>query len=499
MVGKSFFLYNEPMRSKTRLSKALIDLAISILVAVVLTMIASSSLSPVYGPYEGSNFTYDGALFQYEALSILKGNKPYLDIYDHKGLFHLGINILGVLINKDYGLIVLEIVSQTISIFFFVKTIKQISPSKRIKAITILFFMFVRLLAGAGNTIGIWLTPFIALYYFFFVKGLKNGENIWFYFGSILLGITAGLALNSRALDMVYVWGGVIFLFVLSIKEKTWKEFFKNIGIVATSFILVCSIFAIITATNGYLKEMLEATIIDNFIYVGRQNGALLDEIFMKIICVLLLTLFSIVFFAYKNKVSDKKMNLFVFISGVSAFLPLIVLIKFFSHFLASIPLMGLSIAYFIDAFPKENKVLKNTFLGVFSSLSVVLLLTPLVYYTVGLGDFSSKKNDLDVIALNNAIPESERNDNEIYVIDASCAVYLYLDVVTDCKYYCNQTWWSYDNENVFDISMDYVKSHTPKYLVVWKESEPKLDASIKALYTKINDEAARFVIYRLN
>lgn len=487
------------MERKEKLLKTLITIGVSILLAVILSFIASSAISPLYGAYEGSNFTYDGALFKYEALSILKGNKPYIDVYDHKGFFHLGVNILGVLINKDYGLLILEIVSGSIAIFFYLETIKEVTKSKILRALSLLLFAVIRLIAGAGNTIGIWLTPFIAIYYFFYVKALKKNKKNYFYFGSLFLGLTMALALNSRALDMTYVWGGAVFLLVTSIREKKWSEFFKNAGVALLSFVSACSVFIVIAASNGFLPEMIKATILDNFIYVGRVKGALIDQYLMEVICFLLLTTYVSLYLLSRKKEIKDELTLFVFVSGVSCFLPLTFLIKFFSHFLAAIPLLGISLVYLLEAFLKNFEKVKKVIFGIFSIMTFFLLLTPVIYYSTGLADFAYSKNEKDIAALKLAIPESERKDNEIYVIDCSCSVYLYLDVVTDSKYYCNQTWWSYDNESVWGESMQYVKEHTPKYLVVWKGSEEKLDSEIKTLYSVISSDAARFSVYKLN
>lgn len=464
-----------------------------------LSFLASPSISPIYGIYEGSNFTYDPALFKYEALAILNGQKPYIDIYDHKGIWHLGIYILAMLISKQYGLLILEIISGAITIYFYIEAIRILTKSLTNRFIAIFFFMIIRFLVGTGATIGMWLLPFITMYIYFYLKAIKENKDNLFIYGSISLGLAVSFALNSRPVDMVYVWGGVFYIFFYLISEKKFSLLIKNAVAAFISFIIPVIVITIIAVSNGFFNEMVKSIFLDNFKYVARDDELLIEGIIFRVLSAILLLFYAFLYFVYKKHVADKRLNLFFFIMAVATFLPLIFTIKFFSHFLGVIPFAGASIVYFIESTPKENKIAKTLIFSLTGAASLVLSLTPLAYYTFGLGDFSYVRNEKDIDALLGAIPKEDRIDGNIYAVDCSCQVYHLLDVVGDAKYYCNQTWWSYGNPSIMDESLKYVKESKPKYIVLWKETLDERWEEALQSYSLINDEAARFFIYKIN
>lgn len=486
------------MFNKDALKRTLLTATVSLLLAIFFSFLASAAISPVYGIYEGSNFTYDPALFKYEALAILEGQTPYIDFYDHKGVWHLGIYVLAMLISKDYGLIILEIISGTIVIFFFLETIKTLTSSLIERHIAIFYFAIIRFLVGTGATIGMWLLPFAMIYLFFFVKALKENKENLFVIGSIFLGLTVSFALNSRPLDMIYVWGGVFFLLVYCIKEKRIPLLIKSGAVAFVSFVIPVIVISIIAAANGYFNEMFHAVFLDNFAYISKNNVAVSDQIMCRILAVIALAIYVLLYFIKRKKEADK-LNLFFFISGVSAFIPAILMVKFFSHFLVVTPLVALTIVYYIDSLQRENLILKKIFISLSGVAALALSLAPVAYYTFGLGDFSYSKNVKDAEALLASIPKEDRISGNIYAVDCSCDVYNLLGVVDNTKYYANQTWWSYDNPSVMEESLEYVKTTKPKYVVIWKETlNEKWEEALQP-YTLINDTAERFFIYKTN
>lgn len=488
------------MLSKSALKRISLTIAVSILLSIFLSFFASPSISPLYGVYEGSNFTYDPALFKYEALAILNGQKPYIDFYDHKGIWHLGIYVLATLISKDYGLLVLEIISGTIAIYFYLETVKVLTTSLKQRHIAIFIYIIIRFLVGTGATIGIWLLPFVAGYLYFYTKAIKESKDDLFIYGSIFLGLTVSFALNSRPVDMVYVWGGVFFLVFYSIKEKKRYLLIKNALAAFVSFIIPTAIISLIAISNGFYGEMLNAMFLDNFKYIAREKGDLMiEQIVFRIVSSLILAIYVLVYFLYKKKEEGNKLNLFMLIMGVSSFLPLSFTIKFFSHYLASIPFVGVSIIYYIESSSKSRKYKEIGFMVLTSIASFVLSLTPLVYYTFGLGDFQYSKNEKDITALLNSIKEEDRVNGNIYAVDCSCQVYHLLGVIGDAKYYCNQTWWSFDNPSIMENTLTYVKENRPKYVVLWKETLDEKWEDALSGYTLVDDSAERFFIYKIN
>lgn len=486
------------MFQRSNLKSTLITLGVSIVLAILLSLFASPAISPIYGIYEGSSFTYDPALFKYEALAILEGQKPYIDFYDHKGIWHLGIYILAVLINKQYGLLILEMISGSIAIFFYLETIKVLTSSLVQRHIAVFYFIIIRFIVGTGMTIGILLLPFVAIYFYFYLRAVKEQNDNLFIWGSVFLGLSVSFALNSRPLDIVYAWGGAFFLIAYSIKEKKYPVLIKNAVAAFVAFIIPVIVITIISLENGYFNEMIQSVLLDNFRYIGRGNGVPIDQIMFRLLSALVAGMY-IFFYFYRKKSNGTILNLFIFVAGFSAFVPLVFMIRFFSHFVASTPILGASIVYFIESAPKENKTIKKIFVSLTGALAAILSLTPMVYYTFGLSDFQYSKNERDINALLTSIPEEDRQNRNIYAVDCSCQVYHLLGVVGDAKYYCNQTWWSYDDPAIMGEAIEYVRESKPKYVILWKQTlDEKWEDALES-YTMIDDSAERFFIYKIN
>ena len=126
-------------------------------------------------------------------------------------------------------------------------------------------------------------------------------------------------------------------------------------------------------------------------------------------------------------------------------------------------------------------------------------VLTPTLYYTTGVGDFSYAKNKQDETILLTTIPEEDRDGEKVFAIDCSCAVYLALDVTAEQRFYANQSWWALDNENVLKETITFIKEKSPKWLIVAKDEESLTNYEDALLsYELVSEEASRFYIYRL-
>lgn len=437
----------------------------------------------------------------YEAKAILAGKRPYLDVYDHKGLYHLGVDMLGLLINEAYGILILEIVFGGISLFTLLKTLEKMEFSWLEKAVAIGFFATLRLLIGGGNTIGIWLLPFATAYLYFYVRGMKEEKEGYLYAGSIFIGVTMALALNSRPLEAIYAYGGMIWLLVKCLKEHKMKSFWTNVLIAFLFFILVTDIFVIISISGGYFPEMVKATILENFIYIGRVKDFPLDQVFFRIGSAVLVALCFLFERLEKKWGASSSFKNFFFIIALSIFIPCVFLGRYLSYLLCGLSFVSLWIVFFVHSIPKEKPAfITKVSLGSLFLLGVILLgsLTPVLYYTTGVWGFEYSLNTQDEKALLKTIPEDERDGEKVFAIDCSCAVYLTLDVVSEERFYANQSWWALDNEEVMPEVITFIETKEPKWLIISKEEvSKKYFEEALSHYELASEKAARFDIYR--
>ena len=490
------------LERKKVIFRVLIELIIAFSLSFLISLLSSDSISPVFGSFHGDSFSVDGVLFMYDAKAILAGKRPYLDVFDHKGLYHLGVNILGLLISETFGLLILETIFGGIALFVLFKALEKMDLSRLEIAVAIGFFATLRLLIGGGNTIGIWLLPFATAYLYFYIRAIKEDKENYLYVGSIFIGIEMALALNSRPLDAIYAYGGVIWLFVYALKEHKMKLFWMNVLVAFLIFLLICDIFAIIAVSGGYFKEMAVATILENFIYIGRTKDFPLDQVFFRIGAGIHVIL-SFVFERLEKKWgAASSFKNFLFIGSLSIFIPCIFLGRYLSYLLCGLSFLSIWLIFFLRSFPKEKMgfIIKTTLGSVFL-LGAILLgsLTPTLYYTTGIGDFSYSLNKMDEDALKEIIPEEDRDGGKVFALDCSCAVYLSLDVISEERFYANQSWWALDNDTVISEVITFIETKEPKWLIVAKEEETKKTfKEALSLYDLVSEKAARFDIYRL-
>ena len=286
------------LRKKT-FYRILIEILVALALSFLISLTSSDSISPVFGSYHGDAFSVDGVLFLYDAKAILSGKTPYLEVFDHKGLYHLCVDMLGLLINESIGVLLVETLFGAVSLFFLFLTLEKLGLSFFEKAVAIGFFATLRMLIGGGNAIGVWLLPWASVYLYFYIKAIKDEKESFFLIGSVFLGIEMAFSFNSRPLDVIFVYGGMIYLFIKGIRERKMKLFWINALAAFLAFAAVSSVFLIVAANGGYLVEMLKATFLENVAYIGRTENFPLDQVFFRIGAGILVILAFLVTYKY--------------------------------------------------------------------------------------------------------------------------------------------------------------------------------------------------------
>ena len=98
----------------------------SIVAAVVTIIFASSIASPIYQNFRSDGFDNDPQYFLYIGRLMAEGQKPYIDIYDHKGLYIFYYYYLVNFLGGKIGLFVLELALYAVFYYFFIKTVSLV-------------------------------------------------------------------------------------------------------------------------------------------------------------------------------------------------------------------------------------------------------------------------------------------------------------------------------------------------------------------------------------
>ena len=88
--------------------KRITFLLASLILATVIELFASVSTSPLYGNlYLYDNIDIDSNFFMLAGKLITEGKTPYIDFFDHKGLYVFYINTNGHELNTNFSLIIM--------------------------------------------------------------------------------------------------------------------------------------------------------------------------------------------------------------------------------------------------------------------------------------------------------------------------------------------------------------------------------------------------------
>ena len=487
----------------------LFDALFSLLGAAFLCLFASTATSPLYPAQNYDYINLDSNYFLYFAeLVLYHGKTPYLDIYDHKGMFHIFIDMAGLLMGNGsrHGVWALEILFTSASLFLLFRSIRLLfGDGLKYRVFAFCFFCPLVVMVAMGNGEGEWILPFASLSLYFYLRGYEKGTRVSFFLGSFFAGLEVGLALNSRPLDAL--WGGcfAVYYFVYYLKKE------RNLDLLwaVLSALLGCAIpFAVFIGVaygGGYLSAMYRAIYVQSWAYM--QKRIPLNAIWTNRVLVLGFLIAFASFYLRERKAYPQNavLNEFFLIVGVLSSVLYFVIARFASYYYSGYTFYAVAMTYFFASFkpsPKRSKIrLFKTTSSVFGALAVVWSVSLVsCYYSQGLGDFSYKKSKTIEETVLNAIPEQDRKtEGKVYALNCDAVVYRVGHIVVNDKYCINQTWWAYDNPDVFPTVRDYLSSSArPEWLLVSSNPETlKYYGDVVGLYyQKTGTETEEFAIY---
>lgn len=442
------------------------DIFFAALFAFVASLFFSTSVSPLYPANNVDTINLDSNFFTFEATLLNQGYTPYLDFFDHKGLYHIAVTALGLRIAGRNGVFFLEIVYGFTMGLFFLRSIRLVSPSLRWRLLGSSMYLLLLSFTNSGNIEAEWLVPFVSIALYFFLKGIKEGGRWPFYLGCFFSGLEMSLSLNSRPLDGI--WTGIFlvayFVYYLQ-KQRDWTL----LGCALTTLVGFALPYAVIlpcAIQGGYLEAMTQAIFKDNFSYLG-----LIDlNKWMNWLVILLVYLAEVLAFLYERKQADNPFGPFFFSAFCTA-LPLLLLVAhFISYYFSGYPFLVVVILYFFSRLKpfKREKLVYTSLVALFSVLYAATNITLLTcYYTSGIVEFSYSSSSQYQKAIDEIIPLDEQK--RYYAIDVDCGIYLDGPVnEIHEKYFANQSWWAKFLPGVVEEVNSYLSgANRPEWLVV--------------------------------
>ena len=461
-----------------------IILSIAIGFAVLTIFFASSIASPIYQNFRSDQFDNDPQYFLYIGKLMSSGQKPYVDIYDHKGLYifyyyylvnFLGNNFLGA----KSGLFILELFLYSTFYYFFIKTALELFDNRRKIALicTVFFFFIMTFVFQGGADLDLQL-PLIGILLYLYVKGIKNKDFKTLMAGNIVAGLLAGLDINLRMSDAIVPFSCVCFYAYYAIKNKQYKYIVRDGLLCLSALGAMCIPPVIIAVSGGYFNEMFTALFSSNAGYVFSKRFVLNHSQISAYIMLLVALPILVLSLIFLRKKIDKDEWMFYLISAAVVY-PFELLICLFPHYF--LPLLPFLILYFARVFNsfgfvssgesmvkhgdtidyvKGNEKVHNIVLIASLVVSVFAMsLYPIYYYASGM--YSKDKSIQEYIETT----AGEKRDN-LLVIDYGISFYLNSGFTTKTKYFSSQSWTISFEDDVMEEMERYITSGEIEYVV---------------------------------
>jgi hypothetical protein len=449
-------------------------------------LLFSTSTSFLYPLTNADFINLDSNFFLYEANLWLQGQTPYLDFFDHKGLYHLAINALALLLGGRYALFVLQVLFGFVGVYFLFLAIRLLSGERKsLFLLTGFLYLSLYAMGSSGNVEGEWVLPYVSLAYYFYLKGMQKSSPWAFRLASFFAGVEVGCSLNSRPLDGI--WGGVIAVsfFVYALRKKIGWELLYDALFAILGLGLVYALILPFAIQGGYLQAMMEAIFVDSFSYASSSawnRGRWLNRLLIVLVYAL-----GVLFFLYQKKKGDFDIALFFFVSASIAAPLYFIFARFTTYYWSGYTFYILNLVYAVSLLPLLGKAKKLSWASPLLYFWVTFVLVwsislTSLYYTVGFRDFSYSSS-MTTASFVRSIDEKERTKKgNVFALDCDAALYTIGGITTNEKYLVNQSNWATFVPGVKEELERYLSSpEKPHYLFV-NENDPSTWSNFSAI-----------------
>lgn len=307
----------------------------SVLLSTIIILLSCSLASFIYPVISMQPYYNDPSTFVVMGRELAAGKTPYLEVFDHKGLYIFYITFLYAYLGK-FWIFLFMVICMTVSFVFLVLTLKELELNNRTIVFGLLFFaaLYTFFAQFPGDADLIVMVGMLMMY--FYVKGCKNNNNMHYLIACLLAGASAGIALNIRPSDAMLGFAFMIFYIVKRIREKKYGIMFRDAILCLVALGLVALPAYIHAYAGHFLKEMVDAVFLSNFRYLGSASDKSVTLVWMSrgIVLAILTTLFLLWFF--KRKEYEMEQTLFLLImSGIIFTIQFV--IALFAHYLISV------------------------------------------------------------------------------------------------------------------------------------------------------------------
>jgi len=423
-------------------------------------------LSPI-NPFSRKIIGTDTWVFQYNALAMKNGMLPYIDFFDHKGILLYFINLIGILINKNYGIWLIELIFLFFAIFFAKKTLDLFDKNEIRKyfVLTLVMSLLVTTFEG-GNTTEEYFLPFAIYSQFVFLKFLLKGKikNIEVMFTGISLAVVCLLRIN-----MIGLWGiNILAIFIKLLKKQNFKDLIKY----TLLFILgVCIIFIptlVYMIYKGIFKAFIDSYIIFNLKYsdVTSLEKYYSFKYFVSIL-IILVALISNLLLIFNNNKCNKDVLIINVISLIINLSAICISGKTYLHYAVVIlPNLFVPYIYLLKCFEKDgiNKLIMGYLL--------IYILIPNIFTYIDNINKLKEYDDKNYLEIAEYIKKNTKETDKISIFGNKNSLYILSERFSASKYSYQVPLIDYDSEIFNSYSNDIINNKAKIVYIAYNSSE---------------------------
>lgn len=409
----------------------------------------------------------DGYVFKYIGIQMTKGQMPYLDIFDHKGPLTYLINYWAALINRDYGIMILEILINGISAAFLFLIPVKCGCNKAVSAVIAFASMaYYCSIFEAGNFVEEFALPFTLFSLWVFTDFFLNNKVDTFRL--VLCGSSLGAVMLLRP-NMAVLW--VVFciaVLIKCIKEKRAKELIPFILKFIAGMAAVILPVMLWLYIKGAWGSFFEQYIVFNLTYSDTdpilRSIAMMDMIKRPVIFIPVIIIGILIFLHFKKKAAIPGfMFAYIFYIIIQSVLFTMAGTSYDHYYITAVPFLAYPLAEIIKAF-KEHKKIYYVLVGCIALGGILLNITPLSnfidYAVLGI------RTPADVAEMIDIIKTESREEDKITVLGNWGYIYLASDRESATRYtYAKPI--IYLDRTIYDDYFNELDKEVPRIIVL--------------------------------
>ena len=412
----------------------------------------------------------DFCVFQIMGKALLTNKTIYKELFDHKGPVIYVIHAIGILINKNYGMLLVEILAVFIGSVFVYKTSKFFLNNITSLLVSIMFIAFIFIPISNGGYTEDFACVFSAIGLYYIIKIMYN-EEIENKLNWIIIGLTFSLNLFIKP-TYVSLWiAFAIVALIKLIKNKQLKQLLKGILFAIIGVVIVAIPIIIYLLAKDCVKDFWDAYIGMNMKYshstLKEKVTAFLFLIKRGYYIVFILIILGNILLLF-NKKLKKDIKTFILIYFITTVLLTAVAPNAYQHYLIQCATMlateTLLIFYSIQPF-RDGEINKFIYYIIIFTVILITLL-----YNLKNGDtiFDERKyRDGEEIrgVLDKISTMINVDEDECLSIGNYPYVYRYINIYPKYKYFF-QFPIGISDKTIGEETLKYIKERKPSAVV---------------------------------